>query len=289
MMNDIPLLESADLERLHAQVFTWVTPRLRQLPWRDVREPWPILVSEVMLQQTSVHRVLGKWEAFVAAFPTPDECAQSELGDILRIWQGLGYPRRARNLHLAAQVIVSEFDSRVPDSLENLLSLPGVGPYTARAVLAFAYEAEAAVVDVNVARVLRRLVGAPIDLRSAQVLADALLPEGESWLWNQAVMDLGATVCRPRPDCDRCPLRDSCTWQGQGIDPAARPVPNIRARFEGSARQARGRLLKALGAGPLSIDEAVTVMERSPEQAVDLVQALVDEGLIRRVGELLHL
>jgi A/G-specific adenine glycosylase len=288
-MNGSTLLETAHLERAHSSIFTWIVPRLRQLPWRDVRDPWRILVSEVMLQQTSVHRVIGKWESFIGAFPTPDECAQAELGDVLRLWQGLGYPRRARNLHMAAQVIVSEFDGRVPDSLESLLSLPGVGPYTARAVLAFAYEAEAAVVDVNVLRVLRRLVGEPIGMRSAQELADNVLPDGESWLWNQALMDLGATVCRPRPDCDQCPLHWSCAWRGHGPDPAVGTASSPQARFEGSGRQARGKLLKALGARPLHIDEAAVVMGRPPHIADDLVQALLNEGLIRRVGDQLQL
>lgn len=278
-----------DRADLHSQIFTWISPRLRQLPWRDERDPWKILVSEVMLQQTSVHRVLGKWEAFVAEYPTPDVCAGSELGDILRIWQGLGYPRRARNLHGAARVIVSEYAGQVPRSLDELMALPGVGPYTARAVLAFAFEDDAAVVDTNVVRVLRRMTGENLQARAAQTIADQLLPDGEAWLWNQAIMDLGATVCRPRPVCEQCPLEHMCRWRGVGPDPAERSASTRQARFEGSDRQARGRLMKALVSGPIAIEDVADVMGRPRNTSDGLVEDLVEEGLIRRSGSVLHL
>jgi A/G-specific adenine glycosylase len=280
---------SPDCDDLHARIFAWVTPRLRQLPWRDERDPWRILVSEIMLQQTSVHRVLGKWEAFIAEFPTTHACAEAELGDVLRLWQGLGYPRRARNLHSAARVIVSEHAGRFPRALDELMALPGVGPYTARAVMAFAFEDDAAVVDTNIARVLRRLTGESLSARSTQVIADEVLPEGESWLWNQAMMDLGATVCKPRPLCEQCPIQELCEWRGEGPDPAERPASARQARFEGSNRQARGRLMKALVSGSVLIGDATEVMGRSPDVSMRLVDTLVDEGLIRRSGDVLHL
>ncbi|MEN9802077.1 MAG: A/G-specific adenine glycosylase [Actinomycetota bacterium] len=280
---------SSDRDDLHARIFAWVTPSLRQLPWRDERDPWKILVSEIMLQQTSVHRVLGKWEAFIAEFPTTHACAEAELGDVLRLWQGLGYPRRARNLHSAARVIVSEHAGRVPRMLDELMALPGVGPYTARAVMAFAFEDEAAVVDTNIARVLRRLTGESLSARSTQAIADEVLPEGESWLWNQAMMDLGATVCKPRPMCAQCPIQHVCEWRGVGSDPAERPTSARQARFDGSDRQARGRLMKALVSGSVLIVDASEVMGRSSDVSMRLVDALVDEGLIRRSGDELHL
>lgn len=276
-------------EELHARVFSWVAPRLRQLPWRDERDPWKILVSEVMLQQTSVNRVLGKWEAFVEAFPTPEACARAPLGDVLRIWQGLGYPRRARNLQMAAQTIVSDCAGRFPDSIEALMSLPGVGPYTARAVVAFAFEGDAAVVDTNVVRVLQRMSGRTLSPRAAQELADELLPDGEAWLWNQAMMDLGATVCRPAPRCDSCPLVEQCQWRGEGLDPAERPASSRQPRFEGSDRQARGRLMKALLAGSIPLRDVAEVMGRSPDVSNELVGVLLAEGLIRRTGDDLHM
>jgi A/G-specific adenine glycosylase len=283
------------MENLHESVFSWVTPRLRQLPWRDTRDPWLVLVSEVMLQQTGVHRVLPKWEAFVAEFPRADECARASLGDVLRLWQGLGYPRRARNLHEAAKAIVSEHGGVVPSSLEGLLGLPGVGPYTARAVLAFAFEADAAVVDTNIARVLARHHGRTLKAREAQTLADAWVPSGEAWLWNQALMDLGATVCRPRPMCEVCPVAFTCAWRGGGAGDGDDPsvgsagVSVSQPRFEGSDRQARGRLMKALSELPVSVGAVSVVMDRPANVTSRLVDDLLREGLIVRDGDELRL
>ena len=152
-------------------VLAWGVPQMRELPWRDTRDPWRILVSEVMLQQTQVDRVIPKWWAFLEAVPSPEACAAGSLGDVLRLWQGLGYPRRARNLHAAAVAIVDRHAGQVPDSLDDLLALPGIGPYTARAVLAFAFERDTAVIDTNVARFLSRAVaGRSLKPKEAQSL-----------------------------------------------------------------------------------------------------------------------
>lgn len=276
---------------LQHDIVSWVSTRLRQLPWRDTRDPWAILVSEVMLQQTGVRRVLPKWSAFMDTFPDPAACAAAELGDVLRLWQGLGYPRRARNLHRAATVIVEEHSGRVPLELEALLALPGIGAYTARAVLAFAHEVDVAVVDVNVARVLARVEGRRLTARQAQVTADSLVPEGEAWLWNQALMDLGALVCRPTPLCHECPIFDHCSWRGTGPDPSvgSAGVGSMQSPFEGSDRQARGRLLKALGFGSVECRDLGDVMQRPQETAERLAAALVNEGLVRRDGDVLML
>ena len=260
----------------------WATPRLREFVWRNTRDPWAVLVSEVMLQQTGVARVIPKWGAFMEAFPTPSDCAQSALGDVLRLWQGLGYPRRARNLHAAAGVIAREHGGEVPDSLDSLLALPGVGAYTARAVLAFAFEYDVAVVDTNIARVLARLKGERLTPKRAQVAADELLAEGTAWLWNQAFMDLGATVCRPVPLCDECPWFEFCAWRGEGDDPAvgSAGVSAPQGRFEGSDRQARGRLIKALGEGSVRVNDVAKVMDRPRDVAERLMKALEAEGLV---------
>lgn len=276
---------------LQQDIVSWVSTRLRQFPWRETRDPWAILVSEVMLQQTGVRRVLPKWSVFMEAFPDPATCAAAELGDVLRLWQGLGYPRRARNLHRAATVIVDEHGGQVPVSLDALLALPGIGAYTARAVLAFAHEADVAVVDVNVARVLARVEGRRLTARQAQSAADALVPEGDAWLWNQALMDLGALVCRPTPRCDECPLAVQCSWQGVGPDPSigSAGMGVTQSPFDGSDRQARGRLLKALGGGSIDARDLGLVMERTQETAERLAAALVAEGLVRRQGDVLML
>jgi len=236
-------------------VLAWGVPQLRDLPWRAERDPWTILVAEVMLQQTRAERVIPKWQAFLGAFPDPAACAAASLADVLRLWQGLGYPRRARNLQLAAALVVERHDGALPDDLDALLALPGIGPYTARAVLAFAFEHDVAVVDTNIARVLARTAGGRLTPKRAQTSADEVVPDGHGWIWNQVLMDLGATVCRPTPLCDVCPLASSCTWHLAGHpdpDPAvgSAGVSTRQAPFAGSDRQARGHVLAALQHGP---------------------------------------
>ena len=275
----------AELDAARDELLGWIAPRLRDLPWRSTRDPWAILVSEVMLQQTGVARVLPKWETFMEAYPTPLDCASASLGDVLRLWQGLGYPRRARNLHASAVAIVHRHRGEVPADLEQLLELPGVGPYTARAVLAFAHERDVAVVDTNIARVLARLVGEGLTARRAQQLADSLVADGAAWLWNQAFMDLGATVCRPLPSCDECPWQSRCAWRGEGDDPSvgSAGVSGPQPRFDGSDRQARGRLLKALAGGSVLSRDVARVMDRPVEVAERLVDDLCREGLVQRL------
>ncbi len=275
---------------LTGDVLTWGLPRLRDLPWRQTRDPWAVLVSEVMLQQTQVPRVIPKWHAFLDAFPTTEVCAAAPLGDVLRLWQGLGYPRRARNLHAAAAAV--EQLGMFPATLEGLLALPGVGAYTARAVLAFAFEADAAVVDTNIARIFARYHGRRLTTREVQRLADDAAPLGDAWAWNQCLMDLGAVLCRPTsPSCADCPLAGSCAWHGEGEDPAvgSAGVSRTQARFDGSHRQARGRLMKALSQSAVRRSDAAIVMQRDRNTADALVTALVAEGLVVCQGELLQL
>lgn len=269
------------------RVLAWGAPRLRDLPWRRTRDPWAVLVSEVMLQQTQAPRVVPRWERFLARFPTAADCAAAPLADVLREWQGLGYPRRARNLHATATRVAGL--GAFPDDLPGLLALPGVGPYTARAVLAFAFESDAAVVDTNIARVLARLVGERLTPRRVQALADELCPAGDAWIWNQCLMDLGAVLCRPtRPGCGECPLSAVCAWGGRAdvADPAigSSGVSGRQARFDGSDRQARGRLMRALGDGPVERASVAAVMQRSVETADRLLAALVAEGLCETDG-----
>ena len=280
-------MNETGVARGSADVLGWGLPRLRDLPWRRTRDPWAILVSEVMLQQTQVPRVIPKWLAFMDAYPTPADCAAAALGDVLRLWQGLGYPRRARNLQLAAAEVTRL--GGFPSTLGQLLDLPGVGQYTARAVLAFAFESDAAVVDTNIARVFARVAGSALTAKQVQSAADQAQPSGMSWEWNQCLMELGAVLCRPTPNCAECPLVALCAWHGAGPDPAigsagvSRPQP----RFEGSGRQARGRLLKALTSGPLSVEAAGRVM--SHPAAERLLRALCADGLVQHDGEFVRL
>ncbi len=271
------------------RVLEWAEGQRRDYPWRRTRDPWLVLVAEVMLQQTQADRVVAHYERFTADHPTPQSCAAAPLDVVLRAWSGLGYPRRARNLRRSAQLVVERHDGVVPDDLDALLDLPGVGPYTARAVLAFAYERDVAVVDTNTGRVLARRAGERLTPARAQALADEWVPAGDGWAWNQGLLDLGALRCRPvDPACTGCPVRRTCAWARAGRpepDPATRSagVSVRQAPFAGSARQARGRLVRALGDGPVGLDEVadrVGWTDRSSEEVAAMVASLVADGLV---------
>ncbi len=274
------------------RVLDWADAARRDLPWRRTRDPWSVLVAEVMLQQTQVERVVPRWHAFLERFPTTEACAAAPLADVLVEWSGLGYPRRARNLHLTAAAVEAS-GGTIPDRLEELLSFPGIGPYTARAVLAFAFDQDVAVLDTNVGRVLARRAGRSLRPREAQVEADAWAPPGHGWAWNQGLLDLGAMRCRPsEPDCTGCPVRRTCRWARSGWvtpDPASgsAAVSTAQARFEGSSRQARGRLLRALHLGPVALGDvgAVVGWDDRPDDAAEVADSLVRDGLARRRGD----
>jgi A/G-specific adenine glycosylase len=273
-------------------LLAWFEEHRRDLPWRRTRDPWAVLVSEVMLQQTQAARVIPKWHAFLERFPDPAACAAAPAGDVIAAWAGLGYNRRGLALHRCAQAVVAEHGGRLPDDLPALLALPGIGPYTARAVLAFAYEREVAVLDTHVARIVARQAGRRLTAKEAQAAADGVVPVGEGWGWNQAVLDLGAMVCRSRsPRCDACPVRSTCAWHGEGPDPAvgSAAVSTPQSRFEGSDRQGRGRLVDALRVGPVRDVAAATGWPDDPERAERVAQTLVADGLAVRVGPELRL
>ena len=281
-------------DRIAVELLAWGSDTLRDLPWRRTRNPWHVLVSEVMLQQTSVARVLPKFEAFIEEFPTPHALADAALGDALRLWSGLGYPRRCRNLQEAARVIVRERNGEFPSTLIELQSLPGIGQYTSRAILAFAFEQDVAVVDTNVSRVLSRLEGRAMKSRELQEMANSFVPQGLGWEWNQVMMDFGARHCTLRsPNCTECPLKKLCAWHGVGDDPAplSSGASKPQGRFEGSDRQARGRALKAVSDGLCQTPQVVAAMglAHDVKRAHELLDALVVEGLVVRSGRRLIL
>ena len=268
----------------------WAPAGWRELPWRRTRDPWAVLVSELMLQQTQVARVVPRWEAFLTRWPTAAACASDPVAEVVIAWAGLGYNRRALNLHRCAVAVCERHDGVLPADRGALERLPGVGPYTARAVLAFAFEREVGVVDVNAARVITRaVVGTASPPAALQRTADALVPRGRAWAWNQAILDLGATVCTARsPDCARCPLRTRCAWRRRGgPDPAARP--RRPTPFEGSDRQARGRLLDALRAGPVLDAGAACGLVADAARTSRVATALVADGLATWDGPTLRL
>jgi len=278
-------------------VLAWASGRREDLPWRRTRDPWAVLVSELMLQQTQVSRVVGRFAQFLERFPTVEVCARAGVGAVVEEWAGLGYNRRAVNLHRAAVQVVEVHGGVLPEDLDALLALPGVGPYTARAVLAFALERDVAVVDTNVGRVLARQVGDRLTASVAQSLADGLVPDGGGWAWNQAMLDLGALVCTKRsPSCERCPVQSSCAWFAAGSpepDPAigSAGVSAGQSRFEGSFRQGRARLLDVLRTGevvaPVRFADACgwSGRDQGESEARRAAESLIADGLAVRAED----
>lgn len=291
---------------LLAPLLRWYDAHARDLPWRAPGvTPWGVLVSEVMLQQTPVARVLPVWTEWLARWPAPGDLAAAPAGDAVRHWGRLGYPRRALRLHQAATQIVVAHGGRVPSSYGDLLALPGVGGYTASAVASFAFGERHAVVDTNVRRVQARAVtGRALPAvalsRPEQRLAERLLPpdDGTVARWNVAVMELGALVCTARsPACPRCPLRRHCAWVAAGSPAYDGPKRRAQA-WAGTDRQVRGRLLAALreATDPLpraDLDHAARAPSGEPPppgQSQRCLAALVAEGLVETLpGDLYRL
>jgi A/G-specific adenine glycosylase len=260
----------------HADVWEWTATRERPLPWRGERDPYRILVSEVMLQQTQAARVAPHYERFIARFPDIAALAGAQPGDVLLEWSNLGYPRRALNLWKAAQAIVER--GSFPQRIEGLEELPGVGTYTARAIASFAFDVDVAAVDANVRRVVARFHGAD---GGVQELADSLVPRAQAAAWNQAMIDLGAEVCTARaPRCECCPIRDGCAWR-RGIRPAA-TVRRKAPRFEETARFARGRVMHALRGGSFALTRLRTVTGLEDARLRAALDDLVADGLVHR-------
>ncbi|UFS61076.1 HhH-GPD family protein [Subtercola endophyticus] len=240
---------------LDAAVISWFAVNARDLPWRRPGfTAWGTLVSEFMLQQTPVSRVIPRLAEWLDRWPAPADLAASSPGDAVRAWQSLGYPRRALWLHAAAVAIVERHDGVVPRDVDALLALPGVGDYTARAVAAFAYGDRHPVVDTNIRRVIARAVAGhaepgPPAARADLAAMTALLPEGhaEARSFNAGMMELGAVICTARaPRCELCPLISVCAWRAAGYPGYSGPRKAVQKKYEGSDRQVRGIVLAAL-------------------------------------------
>ncbi|MFB6146923.1 MAG: A/G-specific adenine glycosylase [Halobacteriaceae archaeon] len=246
-----------DLDAVRSALVEWYEADHRSFPWRETTDPYAILVSEVMSQQTQLDRVVEPWQAFLDRWPTVEALAAADRADVVAFWtdHSLGYNNRARYLHEAAGQVVEEHDGAFPTEPDALRDLMGVGPYTANAVASFAFDAGDAVVDTNVERVLYRAFDVPDDDDAFEDAAGALLPDGESRVWNNAVMELGGVACQPTPNCDEaeCPWREWCSAYRTG-DFTAPDVPE-QPEFEGSRRQMRGRVVGALSEhGPQPLD-----------------------------------
>jgi A/G-specific adenine glycosylase len=271
----------------NARLLAWYAARRASYPWRRSSDPYAVWVSEVMLQQTQAPRVAPHFERFVARFPTVGSLAAAPRGEVVKAWDGLGYNRRAIALADAARVIVRDHGGRVPDDIEALRRLPGVGPYTAAAVASIAFGRREAAIDTNVRRVVARVRGgaesSSLERGQVERLAGAWLDRRDPGAWNQALMDVGREHCRPRPRCDGCPLAASCRFRRSG-GRAEAPAPRRRpaARFEGSSRQLRGAIVRDLRRrGTATIATLVSTSGFEHERVVTAVAALDRDGVVR--------
>ena len=273
-------------------VLNWYAENARDLPWRRPgTSPWAVMVSEFMLQQTPVARVLPVFETWMSTWPTPAALAAAPSGEAVRAWGRLGYPRRALRLHAAATVIVERHHGEVPDEYDALLQLPGVGDYTAAAIASFAFGRSHAVLDTNVRRVLGRAVGgvefpATLVTKTERELAVSLVPDTDPEVWAVAVMELGALVCTASsPSCAACPITDRCAWQQAGRPPYDGPARKGQT-YAGTDRQCRGRLLAVLrdsdGVVPASRLELAWADVPQRERAL---ASLLDDGLVVQEGQ----
>jgi A/G-specific adenine glycosylase len=300
-------------EPVHQALIAWYRAHGRDLPWRHTRDPYAILVAEIMLQQTQVDRVAPKYRAFLERFPTLGDLAAASVADAITAWAGLGYNQRAVRLHQIARIAVARHGGKLPDTLEELLRLPGIGRYTAGAIACFALGQAVATVDTNIRRVLVRVFAGALSEDAARferpaealALAEAALPDDaeQAYDWNQALMDLGATICGARaPLCERCPLSALCLTAGQlrqrTLFPTGAALPQLRAAespaaykiskagvpFARTTRYYRGRVVAALrSASALTVPELAAAMAPdAPGDEVwlrDLVAGLVRDGL----------
>lgn len=262
----LPTLEAAAVTELQGRLLSWYSANGRDLPWRHMRDPYAVLVSEIMLQQTQVSRVIPKYHAWLQAYPRLEDLAAAPLDAVLRSWQGLGYNTRARRLRDCAATAVNTAaggEATLPRTLPELLRLPGLGPYTARALLVFAYDQDVAAVDTNVRRVLTHQLGLSPDLGATdlQALAEAVLPRGRSRDWHNALMDYGALVLTARVS---------------GVSSRHSQDP-----FVGSRRWQRSRLLQTvLTGGPQTIADLAVAMDVSPTVVAELITLLERDGLL---------
>lgn len=286
MMSATTTLPQDQLAQLHERLLSWFGLAARDLPWRRDASPWAVLVSEVMLQQTPVARVLPTYDEWIRRWPTAATLAAEAPGEAVRAWGRLGYPRRALRLHAAAAWIVEHHGGVVPRSIDKLLALPGVGSYTAAAVASFAYGDRQVVLDTNVRRVFARIaVGeqfAPASLTAAERdLAAALMPDEDAHRWAAATMELGALICTARsPSCRECPVATLCRWRAADY-PAYGGARRETQSWDGTDRQCRGRLLGVLRDAPGPVSKAaLDLVWPEAGQRERALDGLVADGLV---------
>ncbi len=296
---------------VHTSLLQWYAAQKRDLPWRATHDPYAILVSEIMLQQTQVDRVLPKYFQFLAAFPTLADLANAPTADVISVWVPLGYNMRAVRLQAIARQVLTEHHGRIPDTIEELLTLKGIGRYTAGAIACFAYHKQVATVDTNIRRVVHRIflgLDSPtpkINDTQMLTLAERVLPPGEAYNWNQALMDLGATICTSsNPRCTQCPMQENCAAYAEmgqhSLFPSGTVLRQLRKvaekkvgyqsqPFTSTNRYFRGRIVDLLRS--LAADQRLSLEELGPRIKLEfsnndlpwletIVQGLAKDGLI---------
>ena len=286
-----PGMSRARTERIQRKLLTWYNRQGRDLPWRKTRDPYKILVSEIMLQQTQVSRVIPKYQAWLKVFPTVQALARAPLPKVLQLWSGLGYNSRAVRLRQAAEAITTQYHGRVPMDFEGLMALPGIGRYTAGAVLSFAGRRRIGVVDTNVRKVVGRVMYGvkkiPNEKKFHKTVED-LVPAKNPDLWNHALMDLGATICfNRRPDCEHCPLQSECSAYPAILKQPQNRNLSPQGKFLDSDRYWRGKIINLLIQNPqLRLPALTKKLSQfgtiSSNRQIRLLRALEDSGLIQQ-------
>jgi A/G-specific adenine glycosylase len=271
------------MKSLHQPVLTWYKENKRDLPWRD-SDPWGVLVSEIMLQQTPVARVLPIYIQWMKRWPTAASLAQATPAEVITAWGRLGYPRRALRLHECAKVITTQHNGVVPSSEIELRKLPGVGEYTSAALIAFAFGGRSLVLDINIRRLFSRVIdgvetpkAAPT--KSERVEREKLIPEKSAEIWAAATMELGALICTAKkPKCGVCPLADQCKWRN--LDFPLSDQPKRTQTWHGTDRQCRGVIVQALRENSALSKKEITLLWDVPSQVEKALLTLLEDGLV---------
>ncbi len=271
------------MKSLHQPVLTWYKENKRDLPWRN-SDPWGVLVSEIMLQQTPVARVLPIYIQWMKRWPTAASLARATPAEVITAWGRLGYPRRALRLHECAKVITSQYQGVVPNTEQELRALPGIGEYTSAALIAFAFNGRSLVLDINIRRLLSRVIdGVEVPktapTKSERVAREVLIPEKNAHIWAAATMELGALICTAKkPQCGQCPLASQCKWRS--LDYPLSDQPKRTQTWHGTDRQCRGVIVQALRENPVLQKKEIMLLWDVPSQVEKALLTLLEDGLV---------
>ncbi|CAB5239391.1 unannotated protein [freshwater metagenome] len=272
---------------IEKEITSWFQKNKRDLPWRNTH-PWGVLVSEIMLQQTPVNRVLPIWQQWMDTWPTPKDLASASPAQVITAWGRLGYPRRALRLRECAQVISTEYRNKVPDNEMQLKSLPGIGDYTAAAIMAFAFEERSLVLDINIRRLFSRMydgVESPTSApnKNERAIRAEILPSKNAHVWAAATMELGALVCTSqKPKCEVCPVANKCRWRSLNYPKSA--APKKTQSWNGTDRQCRGTIVQALRENASLTENEILKLWALEEQVRKALATLIADGLIAQSG-----